>query len=271
LESLRTGEARPLIADRRVRKYVAYCTARDALAACAKKYGTFTPAQYREAVYLLGIGRPTTRAALDREADRVLTRPKYARVRRSGPDAAEERYATRDGEKKRASAEREYVAEAFDELKAAAGKLAKAVLVKTAAAATGVMERIAAWVDPAPTVVRLDGRDGDTFLKAHTPTGYLVAHGKALLSGLLVRGNPHERAGVAENTFKRLRSHASLPRGAVLLVERPDALSVRQLRRLADVAKRDGASVVLAGAAANERDHGRARRDRDDVGRDRRD
>ncbi len=172
-ESLRKLEGQPFINDRRVCKYTAFCTARDALKSCTKRYGTFTSAQYRETVYLLGIGRPTTRADLDKEVSRVLSRPKYAGVRRAGPDATDERYTTRSGKKKQAAAQRAYSTDEFDELKAAAGKLTKTVLVKTAAAATKVLRKLNELIDPAPTYFRLDGRDADAFLASHSPTGYL--------------------------------------------------------------------------------------------------
>jgi conjugative relaxase-like TrwC/TraI family protein len=260
-ESLRTRRTAGPVADRDVRRYSAFCTGRDALKHCTKKYGRFTTAQYREAVYLLGIGRPATKADLDKEVSRVLTRPKCAGVRRTRTAAGEDRYSTRSGEKARRAAERAFSPDAFDQLKASARKLAGTVLVKTAKAATAVLRQLHQWIDPAPVIVRLDGRSAAAFQAAFRPTGYLKAHAKALLAGLFAAGNPHERAAVAERVYRHLREHRRLPPGSILIVDHPDRVSSRHLRGLAKVARRDGASVVLAGVGAAGHQHERFGRD----------
>lgn len=251
-ESLRIRDGQPLIGDRRVRRYTAYCTARDALKRCTKRHGAFTAAQFREATYLMGIGRPTTRKDLDKEIARVLARPKYAGVHRKGPDAADARYSTRAGARKRQTAEQKYSSLGFDELRGATGTLAKSLLLKVASA-TRAVRALAALKEHAPTVLRIDGREIDSLLSALTPTGYLKAHGRALLKGLLAPGNPHERALVAEREYERLRAHRRLPAGCVVVVARSHALSTRQLTRLSALAKRDRASVVLSGFVTPDR------------------
>ena len=252
-ESLRpTGDTPPLINDPRVSSYVAYCTAKDALASCTKKFGTFTAAQFLERVYLKGIGRPTTREDLQKEASEFLSRPKHAGVKKIVLDKGEERFGTDAGFKKQTAAERPFVKDSIEDLKRATGELAKAVLMKTADTAAGILRKITDAIKPSPTITILNARDVERFLAAHKPTPYLASHFKAIMRGIFASGNPHEKAGVAEHEYKRLRSHERLPAQSILLVENAAGLSASQLIRLAKLAKRDKSSVVLSGIHTGE-------------------
>lgn len=87
--------------------------------------------------------------------------------------------------------------------------------------------------------------------------GYVKAHAKALLAGLTARGNPHDRAYVAEQVFARLRDHPRLQKNTVVVVQRGTLASPHDLHVLSKIAKRDGASVILADDSRGGRSQGR--------------
>ena len=132
------------------------------------------------------------------------------------------------------------------ELKNAVKGLGKAVVTATALKAASVVNRVADRVNPPARLVRLDAADLDKFLVRHRRTGFALAHAKAFVASSLARGNPHERAAVAERVFKRERRCVRVPRNAVLVVERGSLATAPQLRALAKIAKRDRCSVVLS-------------------------
>jgi hypothetical protein len=183
---------------------------------------------------------------LDREAERVLSRPKEAGVRKVVSRDGEIRFTTARGAKASVRAERPYVRQAWTEFTAAAKDLGAATLTATAQAATRVVKRLKDAVSPPPKVVKVDAARLDWFLARHEPTPYLLAHGKALLRGFLSLGNPHQMAGRAETEFAKLRAHRRLDRNTVVVVTRANLATARDLHRLAKIAKRDGSSVILA-------------------------
>jgi hypothetical protein len=157
-------------------------------------------------------------------------------------------------------AEGPFVREAWAELKRAAKGLGEAVLVATTKKATDVLTRVAEYVNPAPKTLRIDAADLDLFLARHHRTHFLVAHAKALVKGLLAGGNPHEMAAVAETAFARLRDYNRVRKNTVIVVENGQLADAVQLRKLARIAKRDGASVVLSERPEPEKAFGRPKR-----------
>lgn len=251
LDSLQAKKGQPVAAhDPVTATAAALHAAKEAVERCAKKYGAFTAEQFQEKLFTLAIGKPTTVQALDTMGKAVLQDRSIAQVReRKLPDGTT-RYEAPASAKAVRAAQRSYKAdtkEAWDELKAAAKGLGAAVFVATAKKATAVVERLAEAVNPPAKTIRVDAGELAKYIEQHKPTHYVKAHATALLSGLFKgSGNPHERADHAEKVYARLRAHDRLPKNAVIVVERGDSASAKELRELAKIAKRDGASVVLS-------------------------
>ncbi|GIW88296.1 MAG: hypothetical protein KatS3mg108_2620 [Isosphaeraceae bacterium] len=248
LDSLTRGKAAPR--DPATEMAAAFHVAKEAVKSCARRHGAFTTEQFYERLYTLGIGRPTTLDSLDAMGRSVLRDRSIAGVKgRTMPDGSV-RYVAGGSAKVSRENARTYRAdtkEAWEEVKAAARGLGAAVLVQTARKATAVVERLAEAVNPPPRAIRVDAGRLPELVDRLRPTPYLLAHGKALWAGIArARGNPHDRAAHAEGVFESLRSHERLPKNSVVVVSRGGLASPRDLRLLAKVAKRDGASVVLS-------------------------
>lgn len=227
----------------------AHRVAREAVSTCAKKHGSFTADQFFERLYTLGIGKPTTLQALDAMGQAVLKDRSIAGVqRRKLPDGTE-RYTARESQRVTRSAERPYrgdTKEAWEELKGAVKGLGNAAFVATAKKATAVAQQLSEIVNPPPRTLTVDASWLSDFIDKRRPTPYLLAHAKAILSGLKAWGNPHERAGVAEKTYEQLRSYERLPKNSVVIVRRGSLASARELHLLNKIARRDKASVILS-------------------------
>lgn len=259
IESLRLPAGQePQILDPLTAKFVAFGVGMEAVDQCAKRYGRFTETQFRERMYTLSIGEPTTLKYLDREITRLLTNPKAADIRQVRTKDGQVLYTTDRAERTTRKAEQQFeratpradakagVGDAWGEFVAAAKGLGSATLVATAQAATRVVKRVTEAVNPAPQIREIDATRLPQLVASLTPTPYFKAHAKAILRGLLNLGNPHQMAGRAEDEFARLRAHNRLDKNTVIVVRRGSLASARDLHALAKIARRDGCSVVLA-------------------------
>lgn len=251
LDSLQNRKGQPVAAHDPVTSMAAALqVAKEAVSECAKQHGTFTAQQLEEKLFTLAIGKPTTVQALDAMGKAVLQDRSIADVRERKMSDGTIRYESPESAKAGRAAQRPYKSdtkEAWEELKAAAKGLGAAVFVATAKKATEVVQRLAEAVNPPAKSIRVDAGNLAAFIDKHKPTHDLKAHAKALLHGLFkASGNPHERAGQAEKVYAQLRAHDRLPKNAVIIVERGELASAKELRQLAKIAKRDGASVVLS-------------------------
>lgn len=241
--------------------YAAYEAALEARDHCGRKYGTFTEGQFREELYLRGIGRPATFDDLRTTGDHFLKSRGVAGIARvTGPGPAHEaRYTTREGERVTREAERPYAREAWADLGKAVKGLGRAALVATAKKATEVVNNLAEAVNPRPRVLRVKGDQLEGFLRQYRPAPRVLAHAKAAVAALLAHGNPHERAAAAERVYADLRSFDRLRKNTVVVVSRSERAAARELHLLAKVATRDGGSVVLAERVADRSRRGRGR------------
>jgi len=228
---------------------VAYDVAKKALRSCAKKHGDFTADQFYERLYLLGIGKQTTLAALEGMGKAFLKDRDIAQVREKKQRDGTVKYSAPESSKVEREAKRAYKPdskEAWDGLKAAAKGFGEAVLIATAKKATTVVKKLAGMDTPPSKTRTVSPEKLPDLLDRLSPTNYAVAHAKALLAGLKAKGNPHEKAGVAEKVYAELRERAQLPKNMILVVERADRASGGDLLRLRKLADKAGASVILA-------------------------
>lgn len=212
---------------------------------CARRYGDFSATQFRERFTTLTIGTPIKLPQVDRVSDLFLRDQELSKLRFVVSPDGQVKFATEESKKQERRADRQFVREAWDGFKIAAKDLGKAVLVSTLVSAAEALKRMKEHLDRPPQIRRIDARDLDSFIARHKPTHYVLAHAKAILSGILSRGNPHERAAYAEAVYRHLRSHQRMPKETVLIVERSGLADAKQLRDLAKIAKRDKGWVVL--------------------------
>jgi hypothetical protein len=252
LDSLTKGKPAPA-RDPAAEMAAAFRVAREAARWCSKKHGSFTAEQFYERLYTRGVGLPTTVQALDEMGRAVLNDRSIAGVRRRATPGGERYWTTRSVRVERA-AEKAYrpdSKEAWEAVKDAVKGLGAAAFVATARKASAVVERLAEFVNPSPRRFHVDSAELPRLIAEHRPTPYLLAHAKALLTGIARGGvNPDRMAGHAEQVYARLRSHKRLPYKAVIVVERGGGASARDIRLLQKIAARDGASVILS-----EREH----------------
>ena len=233
-------------------QHVAYEAAREALDSAGKRYGIFTPTEFRERLFTLGIGRAVSYASLEAMGDAVVREPERFGLKAFRMDG-KTLFATKESLAEVREVEREFVRvverpnvqEAWDDLKKAAAVLKDAVTVATIRKGTEVLTRLKEWFDPEPKVQTISGKDLGAFVEKHHRTHYVVAHAVALLKGLVAPGNPHDKAGHAEKVYAALRAYERVPRGTVLVVEEAYAAAPRELRALARIQKRDKVSVIL--------------------------
>jgi hypothetical protein len=234
-------------------KYTAASVAHDVAVAArdslSKKFGSFTKEQFLERAFTLSIGKATTFEAVDTFAGAALENSRLLDIKKQRQVDGTVRYvgpASQQAQQAASQAFKPDTKTAWDDLKRAAKGLGEAALVATAEAGVRVLNRLAETVNPPPRIVTLDALALGPFVDLHRPTPYLLAHAKALFRGMLARGNPHDKAYVAEKAFALLRDHHRVPKNSVIVVERGTLASARELHLLTKIARRDKASVVLA-------------------------
>lgn len=245
LDSLRV-DPKSLKLDRKAAEYFAYALALKARDHCAETYGNFSGSQFRERLYITGIGTPTSFRELETVGSLFLRSPQVAGIHKLVGENGVEQFFTEKSKQTVANAERPFVRDAWKEFKHAAKNLGDAALIVTAKKATKVMQQITDSLTTEPRIVRVHvSRLGD-FIDNHRPTSFLRAHAMAMLKIAATWGNIRERAIVGERHFAALRSHARVRKNTVIVVKRGDLATAKELHQLARIAKRDGASVVIS-------------------------
>jgi len=259
--------------------FEAYKVAIQARDACTKRFGSFSEDRFLTKLYLRGIGKPVRFETLEKVGTLFLHERQISGIEKTvTPDGVKrfhvmptpgqgdtfERPRNEKGEEKNGKpedqkkevppdpretlkrAERPYLRDAWQALKAATTELGASVLVATTEKATDVIGRMKDYVSPPPKILRVDAAILPAFIEHHSRMGYFKAHAKAALKGVLSPGNPHEKALVSERYFAAYRHYTRVPRNTVVVVERGSLASAPELRALSKIAKRDRCSVVLS-------------------------
>jgi conjugative relaxase-like TrwC/TraI family protein len=241
-------QIRRAISDPYVSMQTAVSTAKAALRSCNANYGTFTETQFRERLYTLALGKPTRMEELDRVALSILQSKEHVRLVKQSKAYGQTRYQIKSAIKQ---AKVVSPNQAWRELKGAIRGLRDAAVVNVLAKAKRVVERVTAYLSPKHELKVLDAKKLDSFIRTHLPKPRLLAHAQAIYQGLVSPGNPHQKALVAEQRYRRLRQCTRLSKRTVLVIKNSECLSSIDLAKVLRIAKRDKASVVFSELQAN--------------------